>query len=178
MIQKLLAEFPGDFAFSVSHTTRAPRAGEQNGVHYWYVTRPEFDALLKAGAFIESNEYNGNLYGTSHAAVEHVAAQGRTCLFDVDINGVVSFKTAKGFAQPPRYLFLSPPGDDPLAVLEQRLRGRGTESEESLQRRLKQAQAELRYRDIPHFFDRVIVNDDLATAYQEFRAFCTHKDAE
>lgn len=175
VINKLLKEFPEQFAFSVSHTTRSPRQGEQNGVHYWFVSREEFERMLAEGAFIESNEYNGNLYGTSHAAVKSVADQGRTCLFDVDINGVISFKTAK-FEQGPRYLFLSPPGDQPLQVLEQRLRGRNTESEETLKRRLTQAKYELRFRDIPCFFDRVIVNDDLDKAYAEFRAFCTSNE--
>jgi len=171
VIQKLLDEYPDRFAFSVSHTTRSPRTGEQNGVHYWFISREEFTKLLAEGAFIESNDYNGNLYGTSHKAVKSVTEQGRTCLFDVDINGVISFKTA-AFDQAPRFLFLSPPGDQPLVVLEQRLRGRGTENDESLQRRLAQAKYELRFRDIPHFFDRVIINDDLNKAYAEFKDFC------
>jgi len=175
LIQKLLTEYPEQFAFSVSHTTRAPRSGELNGVHYWFVDRDQFEKILSEGGFIESNEYNGNLYGTSHMAVKSVADQGRTCLFDVDINGVISFKTAK-FDQQPRFLFLSPPGDQPLAVLEQRLRGRGTESEESLKRRLTQAKYELRFRDIPHFFDRIIINDDLDKAYAEFKAFSTQEE--
>jgi len=175
LVDKLLKEFPEKFAFSVSHTTRAPRKGEENGVHYWFVSREEFEGLVTKGAFIESNEYNGNLYGTSHSSLQHVIDKGKTCLFDIDINGVISFKTAK-FEQAPRYLFISPPGEQPLAVLEQRLRGRGSENEESLQRRLKQAKFELRFRDIPQFFDRVIVNDNLDKAYEEFRAFCTKNE--
>ena len=172
----LLKEFPTQFAFSVSHTTRAPRAGEVDGVHYWFVTRTEFERLRGESAFIEWNEYNGNLYGTSKMAIEQVAKAGKTCLLDVDINGVLAFKTAKGLTAAPRFLFLSPPGDDPFAVLEKRLRGRGTETEESLGRRLTQAKFELKFRDVPHFFDKVIVNDDLNTAYVDFKTFATKQD--
>lgn len=104
----------------------------------------------------------------AHTA-QDVMSKGHTCLLDVDVNGVLSFKRS---TLTPRYLFISPPGSAPLEVLEARLRGRGTETEETLSRRLKQAEVELQYRDQPGFFDKVIVNDDLNKAYVEFKEFC------
>lgn len=171
------------FGFSVSHTTRAPRPGEENGVHYHFVTREQFEALRAEGGFYEWNEYNGNLYGTSKKAVQDVQSQGKACVFDVvrsrltgllspgqDINGVQSLK--KSSIEPvPRYVFISPPGADPLAVLRARLSGRGTESEATLERRLATARVELEWRDKSGYWDLVLINDNLETAYAQFRRF-------
>ena len=81
----LRKEFPDDFGFSVSHTTREPRAGERDGVDYNFVPKPQMEAEVAAGRFLESANVHGNLYGTSYAAVDRVAAANRVCILDIDI---------------------------------------------------------------------------------------------
>jgi guanylate kinase len=120
LISRLRQEFPDDFGFSVSHTTRAPRAGEENGVHYWFTTRPEMEAEVAAGKFLESASVHGNMYGTSFEAVERVSAAGRVCILDIDVQGVASCRAAKFGVD--KYIFIAPPT---VADLESRLRGRG-----------------------------------------------------
>src|SRR5688572_27260310 len=102
----LLKEYPMEFAFSVSHTTRPPRLNEQNGFHYWFVTRSEFEQMRADESFVESNEYGGNLYGTSRAAVARVRELGKRCVLDVDINGVLSLKAVR-LSPPPRFVFIA-----------------------------------------------------------------------
>jgi len=170
LIDRLLRDEPAKFSHSVSHTTRAPRQGEAHGTHYYFVTRAEFEALRAQGGFYEWNEYNGNLYGTSKVEVARLQALGKSVLFDVDVNGAAHLKEA-GLRPSPRFLFLSPPGADPLAILRSRLQGRGTENAASMERRLAQAAVELAWRDKAGFWDSVLVNDDLDKAYAEFKRF-------
>ena len=125
-MKKLMAEFGEYFGFSVSHTTRQPRPGEQEGKDYHYVTREVMMDLIQQGQFIENAEFSGNMYGTSKTAVEEVLARGRICILDIDVQGV---KAVKETDLSPMYVFIQPPS---LEVLEQRLRDRGTETEESL----------------------------------------------
>ncbi|KAL6051758.1 guanylate kinase [Balamuthia mandrillaris] len=167
LISRLLKEFPSSFGFSVSHTTRKPRPGEQNGVHYFFTDRETFLKEREEGKFLESAEYSGNLYGTSIAAVESVAEQGKVCLLDIDIQGVLSVKQSTLNA---RYLFVVPPS---VEELRRRLTGRGDTDAEAIEKRLDTAKRELEYRDKPDFWDKVIVNDDLESAYQQFRTFLT-----
>jgi len=170
LIARLMQDEGTRFGFSVSYTTRAPRSGEEHGKHYYFVTREEFEKMRSAGAFYEWNEYGTNLYGTSRAEVARVQGLGMCLLFDVDINGVRQLKEA-GITPAPRFVFISPPGPDPLAVLRQRLTGRGTESEASISRRLNQAAVEMQWRDKESYWDRIFINDDLDKTYQEFKAF-------
>ena len=160
LIKRLREEF-SRLAFSVSYTTRAPRAGEQNGREYHFVAREEFFRLREAGELAEWAEVHGNYYGTSRPAVQQVLDQGLDVLFDIDVQG--SRQLRRAFDQG-AFVFLFPPSMD---VLEQRLRGRGTEDEQSLGKRLANARQELEQAD---FFDYWIVNDDLDQAYQELRS--------
>lgn len=121
---------------------------------------------INEGKFIESNEYAGNLYGTSKKAVADVAAAGKICIFDVDLNGILSLKKTD---LKPLYVMIVPPSREEL---ERRLRGRGDTAEEAIQKRLKQAEWELSFRDRENFWDLILVNDDLERAYAEFRKFC------
>ncbi len=120
LIARLRAEFPDDFGFSVSHTTRKPRPGEEDGVHYNFADKPAMEAEIAAGKFVESANVHGNLYGTSFAAVERVSAAGKICILDIDVQGVASCRRVQ--FEVGRYIFVAPPE---LSVLESRLRGRG-----------------------------------------------------
>ncbi|KAI0726759.1 guanylate kinase [Fomitopsis betulina] len=162
LLTRLFAEYPDKFGFSVSHTTRAPRPGEEDGKQYHFVTRDKFKQLLQEGAFIEHAEFSGNLYGTSSLAVRQVASAGRRCILDIEAQGVRQIKQTD---LNPVYLFISPPS---LTALRQRLRGRGTESEASAAKRLAMALKEIQYaKEGVH--DYVIVNDDLERAYTLFK---------
>ncbi|XP_061652386.1 guanylate kinase isoform X2 [Phyllopteryx taeniolatus] len=163
LLKKLMKEYSGVFGFSVSHTTRNPRPGEENGKDYHYVTRGAMQAAIDGGEFIESAEFSGNMYGTSRAAVEAVKARNLICILDIDMQGV---KNIKKTDLNPIYISIQPPS---LEVLETRLRDRKTESEESLQRRLHAAKVDIDLSKEPNMFDILIVNDNLEDAYGHLR---------
>lgn len=164
LLKKLLAEYPDKFGFSVSNTTRSPRKGETNGVDYHFITVEEFQKMIEDGKFIEWAQFSGNYYGTSFKAVEEVDKQGRICILDIDMQGV---KLVKKSTISATYLFLSPPS---VETLRERLTGRGTETEESISKRIAAASAEMDYA-ATGAHDRIIVNDELEKAYQEFKQF-------
>lgn len=159
LLKKLFQEHDSIFGFSVSHTTRNPRPGEENGKDYYFVTREMMQRDIAAGDFIEHAEFSGNLYGTSKAAVRAVQAMNRICVLDIDLQGVRNIKKTDLH---PIYISVQPPS---LAVLEQRLRLRNTETEESLAKRLAAAQADMESSKEPGLFDLVIINDNLDKAY-------------
>ncbi|XP_008825255.1 guanylate kinase isoform X1 [Nannospalax galili] len=159
LLKKLLQEHGSIFGFSVSHTTRNPRPGEENGKDYYFVTKEVMQRDIAAGDFIEHAEFSGNLYGTSKAAVQAVQAMNRICVLDVDLQGVRNIKKTDLC---PIYISVQPPS---LDVLEQRLRLRNTETEESLAKRLAAAQADMESSKEPGLFDLVIINDNLDKAY-------------
>ncbi|XP_004079451.1 guanylate kinase isoform X3 [Oryzias latipes] len=159
LLKKLMGEYDSVFGFSVSHTTRKPRPGEQNGIDYHYVSREEMQAGIDNGEFIESAEFSGNLYGTSKAAVQAVQAKNLICILDIDMQGV---KNIKKTDLNPLYISIQPPS---LEVLEERLRGRKTESEESVQKRLRAAKVDMEFSKEPNVFDVVIINNNLEEAY-------------
>ena len=163
LVTKLTAEFPDNFGFSVSHTTRTPRAGEEQGVHYHFTERATMEQLVGQGAFLEHAVFGGNMYGTSRAAVARVAGEGKICVLDIDTQGVRQLKDSGLLA---KYVFIEPPS---LEVLEARLRARGTETEASLERRLGAAAGELEYGRGKGNFDLVIVNDSVEKAYSQLR---------
>ncbi|MCJ1315221.1 hypothetical protein MMC15_000537 [Xylographa vitiligo] len=165
LLKRLFADHPSTFGFSISHTTRSPRPGETNGVEYHFAPRQQFMELMDEGGFIEHAKFGGNYYGTSVKAVRDIAEKGRICILDIEMEGVKQVKRTDLNA---RFLFLSPPS---LEVLEERLRGRGTENEDSLQKRLTQAKAEMEYAKGEGVHDKVVVNDDLDRAYKELEAW-------
>lgn len=160
---RLLKDYPEKFGFSVSHTTRSPRPGETNGKEYHFTNRELMQKAIDAGEFIESAIYNQNLYGTSKKAVQDVLDAGKVCLLDIDMQGVISLKKTDMDCY---YIFVKTPS---IEELERRLRARGTETEESLSRRLNIAKEELAYAEVPGNFHSVIINDDLDKAYTEFK---------
>ncbi len=143
---------------SVSHTTRAPRPGERDGVEYHFVDRPAFERAIEADGFLEWAEYAGNLYGTARATVDAARAAGHDLLFDVEVQGAANLKRAEPAAVS---IFLLPPT---WVELERRLRGRGTEDAARIQRRLATGRREL---DAAPSFDYVVVNDVLDVAVAE-----------
>lgn len=164
LIAKLMEAHPGAFGFSVSHTTRAPRPGEEDGVHYHFAEKSAMEREIAEGKFLEHARVHANIYGTSLAAVEAVAAQGKICLLDIDVQGAEIVRTKHPQLRA-KFLFVAPPS---LDALEARLRGRGTESEESVATRMGNAAGEMAKMNEPGFFEAVVVNDDLERAYAEF----------
>ena len=137
LLKRLLAEVP-NLAFSVSHTTRAPRPGESNGREYHFVDRPTFARMRDDQAFLEWAEVHGNLYGTSRAAIEAQQAKGLDVFLDIDVQGA---RQLRDCGHPGAiFLFIAPPS---WAELEKRLRGRGTDPEETVQLRLNNARREM-----------------------------------
>lgn len=165
LLKRLFAEFPETFGFSVSHTTRKSRPGEEDGVHYHYVSVEEMKSLMANDEFIETATFSGNMYGTSKQSVYDVQTQGKVCVLDIEIQGVEQIKKSH---LNPVYIFNMPPTVDDL---EKRLKKRGTETKETLARRLEAAEREIEYGKIPFNFDIVIVNDDIDRAYEEFKKF-------
>jgi guanylate kinase len=168
LIGKILQAFPGTFGFSVSHTTRAPRPGETNGVDYHFTSAADMGAAISRGEFLEHANVHGNLYGTSFKAVRDVAAQGQVCILDIDVQGCKSVKAVGGgtpeLPQLPHFVFVAPPN---IASLQQRLAARGTETAAKVATRVANAVGEVSYGLAEGNFDVVVVNDDLDTAYAE-----------
>ncbi|KAI9464544.1 guanylate kinase [Lactarius psammicola] len=162
LLKRLFAEHPGQFAFSVSHTTRPPRPGEVNGVQYHFVSREDFSSLLDRGGFVEHAEFSGNLYGTSKQAIASIVESGKRCILDIEVQGVRQIKSTD---LNPVYCFISPPS---LSALRNRLIGRGTETDAAVEKRLKTALVEIDYAQLPGAHDHIIVNDDLDRAYGLF----------
>ncbi|RMY68774.1 hypothetical protein D0864_11264 [Hortaea werneckii] len=170
LLKRLFDQYPDRFGFSVSHTTRAPRPGEEDGVAYNFVTKEAFQKLVAENGFIEHAQFGSNFYGTSVQAVKNVAEKGRTCILDIEMEGVKQVKKSDLNA---RFLFLQPPS---VEILEKRLRGRGTDKEEDILLRLKQAEVEIEFAKTG-VHDKIVVNDDLEKAWSEFRAFCVPDQA-
>jgi guanylate kinase len=164
-LARMLVEDPAmpGIHFSVSHTTRPPRAGEVDGRDYHFVDEARFRSILEAGGFAEHATVHGRLYGTSAAEIERIRAipGARAVLFDIDVQG--AGQLVERYPDALR-IFILPPG---LAVLESRLRGRGTEAPDDLALRLANAVGELERHGE---FDHLIINDDLDEAYERLKS--------
>lgn len=143
---------------SVSATTRPPRPGEQEGVHYFFHSPATFDALVEGGGLLEWARFAGNGYGTPRAAVEERLARGIPVLLEIELEGA---RQVRRHCPEAFQVFVRPPS---LAELERRIRGRGTDSEEAIVRRLARAEEELQAE--PEF-DAVVVNHELPQAVAE-----------
>jgi guanylate kinase len=155
----ILGDMPS-MRFSVSATTRPIRAGEREGVDYYYLTRDEFHRRVAGGGFVEWEEVYGNLYGTLCTEVERALTLGQHLLFDVDVKGALSIKERYPQAL---LIFIRPPSRD---TLEARLRARSTEDEATILRRLARTDMEM---ELGARFDRQVVNDVLDRAIAETR---------
>lgn len=159
--KRLFKDFE-DLKFSVSATTRKPRSGEVNAKHYHFLSDEEFQAKIDENDFLEWEEfYGGKRYGTLRSEVDKRLKLGYFILLDVEVKGAAYINELYG--DECLSIFVQPPS---LEVLKQRLTARGTENEKNLALRLERAKEELTYADQ---FDRVIINDDLETAYAQIK---------
>lgn len=170
LCDRLVAEFPR-IVYSVSCTTRNPRGEEKDGVHYYFLSKKEFKARVKSGEFLEHAKVHGNYYGTLEDTILFAMEEGNHVLLDIDVQGVDQLRQAvermdprhpirRGFLD----IFISPPS---MEELEKRLRGRGTDEESVIRKRLKTAADEMA---CAPKYDYQIVNDNLETAYAELKA--------
>jgi len=147
-----------ELEWSVSYTTRPIRPGETHGVNYFYTNPAHFESMIAQEAFVEWAKVHTNYYGTSKQFVADGIAQGKFLLFDLDIQGADAMK--KHFQEQAQVIFITPPS---IEELEKRLRGRGTESEETIVLRVNNARQELTRRDD---YDFCVLNDDVERAYK------------
>ena len=157
----LFDEFDGYVAFSVSATTRGPREGEIDGTHYFFISRQEFENRIANNEFLEHAEYAGNCYGTPRSYVLKLLDEGVSVILEIDLQGAVQVKERMPESVS---IFILPPS---FEELECRLRGRGTETPEKIEKRLAAAKHEM---DMAYTYDYRIVNDDLEEAYQQLRS--------
>ncbi len=147
--------------FSVSATTRSPREGEEDGVHYFFVTKEEFEEKIQGGGMLEYASYVGNYYGTPRQAVEEKRNEGCDVVLEIEVQGALQVKKSCPDAT---MIFVLPPS---LAVLKERLTKRGTESPETIARRLDMAKEEIKKAPL---YDYIIVNGELEKAVEDFGA--------
>jgi len=160
LCKKLLGDFP-NIRLSISSTTRKPRGQEQEGIDYFFLSPEEFKARIQQDRFAEWAEVHGNYYGTSKEMIQSAFNQGFSVLLDIDVQGAENLR--KSFSAECFRIFIAPPT---LEELEARLRKRGTDLEEVIQKRLKNAEAEIH---AGKSFDAIIVNDTLERAYSELK---------
>ncbi|MCK6511148.1 guanylate kinase [Myxococcota bacterium] len=163
LCQALLHTSPR-YTLSVSYTTRPPRNNEQDGVHYHFVSKDTFEQMIQREAFLEWACVHDNYYGTGRSATEDLLRQGYDVLLDIDVQGARQIR--KIFGNQATLIFLLPPSWDAMV---QRLVGRGTESQEKIQRRLQTARTEL---PAATEFDYIVENDALDEAVQTFHSIC------
>ena len=160
-LAKALVDSSSDIVVSVSHTTRKPRPGEEDGVHYHFIDKVDFEARIAGGDFLEHANVFDNFYGTSRSAVETLLNKGINVILDIDWQGARAIREQiKNSVS----IFILPPT---RAELENRLRGRGQDSDETIARRMHDAVSEMSHYDE---FDFVVVNDDFDAAQDDLRA--------
>lgn len=157
VIKEFLAKHP-EFKLSVSCTTRAKRPGEEEGVNYFYLTSEEFDSCIKNNEFIEWAEFSGNRYGTKKEIVEKCLQNGENLILEIDTIGALNVKSIMPDSV---LIFIAPPS---IEELEARLRGRHTETEEAIQKRLASIKLEIQNSEK---FDYKIVNDTVSNAVKK-----------
>lgn len=157
LVARLLEAVPDSWV-SVSATTRAPRAGEVDGVSYYFLDRDEFLRRAETDGFLEWAEYAGNCYGTPRSSVEQKIAEGKQVILEIDVQGAFQVKDKIPEAH---LVFIEPPS---MEVLEARLRGRGTEADDVIEKRMQAARLELSQK---MRYDKRLVNDDLDSAAAE-----------
>ena len=160
VVNHLLALHP-ELEFSISATSRAPRGQEKHGVEYYFFTSEEFRQMIAEEKFVEFEEvYAGSFYGTLKSEVERIWAKGHTIIFDIDVQGGVNLKRI--FGDQALSVFIQAPS---VEVLRKRLVGRGTDTEEAIERRVAKAASEMEF--AAGKFDYTLINDDLQTALAE-----------
>lgn len=160
IVNHLLNLFP-ELEFSISATSRAPRGEEKHGKEYYFLSADEFRKLIAEDSFVEYEEvYTGSFYGTLKSEVERIWSKGNTIIFDIDVQGGVNLK--KFFGKQALSVFIQAPS---VEILRSRLIGRGTDTQEAIEKRVAKAASEMEF--AAGKFDYVLINDDLATAKAE-----------
>lgn len=160
LMKKLVEEYEG-YSLSISATTRKPRPGEENGREYFFLTREEFEQKIADNALIEHAQYCDNYYGTPRDYVEEQMALGRDVILEIEIQGALAVKKQYPDAV---LLFVAPPSAEEL---RRRLLGRGTETEEVVDKRIRRAKEEAQGIEA---YDYLLINDDLETCVKELHA--------
>lgn len=159
IVNHMLGLYP-ELEFSISATSRAPRGSEQDGIEYYFFTADKFREMVAADMFVEHEEvYPGSFYGTLKSEVERIWAKGHTIVFDIDVQGGMNLKRI--FGDRALSVFIQAPS---VEILRERLIGRGTDSEEAIEKRVAKAAEEMSFSDR---FDYILVNDDLSKAFEE-----------
>ncbi|MBL7648369.1 MAG: guanylate kinase [Candidatus Hydrogenedentes bacterium] len=161
LLNKVRESQAGSFVTTVSATTRSPRTGEEHGRDYYFLSREEFELKREAEEFVEWAEVHGNLYGTLFSELDRCLATGKDVILELDVQGMESLKEIRHDVVT---VFLMPPS---LEVLENRLRNRGTDEDDVIALRLKNASDELAQR---HGFDYIVVNDKIEQAASDLEA--------
>jgi len=160
LVRRIIEEVPR-ITVAVSHTTRPMREGDRDGGDYHFVSREEFERLIEEGAFLEHADVFGNYYGTSSQAVETCISDGSDVILEIDWQGAVQIRNRlEGTCS----IFILPPSRE---VLLERLRGRGTDSDEVIERRTREAVAEMKHMDTA---DYILVNDQFDPTLVEFKS--------
>lgn len=159
-----MTDYPDVFSFSISHTTRCPRKGEEDGVNYYFTEKTKFEELLKQNEFIEFNNYSGNYYGTSIAELNRLKKLHKICILDVDINGAINISKT---TFKPNFIAVLPPS---VEVLSNRLLLRNSEDAEKIQKRIQMAPIEIEQITKSGLFEYQIINDKLDESFQEFKS--------
>lgn len=162
LLRRLFQEYPDKMSFSVSYTSRNPRNGEIHGKDYYFTDTETFRKKIESNDFLEWACVHDNYYGTGKAEVEEILLSGRHCILDIDVQGADSVRNTD---IPAIFLFIAPESID---ILKERLEKRGTESDEAISKRLKNAVGEIAQKDK---YDRVIINKDLDNAYRELKEY-------
>lgn len=167
LIGKLMQEFPEVFGFCVSHTSRAPRAGEVNGKQYHFSTVEKMTKMAANGEFLENTSYAGNMYGTSKKALEAVTQSGKVAIIEIDVKGAQQLKKAiEGTKTSAVYVFLKAPS---LEELKARIEKRG-DAPEKIPARLAAAKDELEFVETnPDFYDRTLCNENVDDCYRRLK---------
>ncbi len=160
VLKEFMARNSDDFMLSVSCTTRKPRVGEVDGVNYFFLTHEEFEKAVQEDKFLEHAQFAGNFYGTKKKFIKQKFEEGLNIILEIETQGALQVKSKMPEAV---LIFIAPPGQG-VDELEKRLRGRNTEDEETIQRRLAEAKVEL---ERAKQYDYVVVNDDLERAINE-----------
>ncbi|OAF66531.1 hypothetical protein A3Q56_05738 [Intoshia linei] len=168
LIKKLIQNYPNEFGFSVSHTTRNIRKGEVDEKNYYFIDTQQFLEKVKEKCFIEYAKYANNFYGTSYEAVENLIKLKKICILDIDTQG---FKRVKNIIKSKInviYIFIKPKSLDQLKT---RLEKRGTETKNSIEMRLKIAEKEINFAQNSSVYNKIIVNDDVNIAYSQLTEY-------
>lgn len=169
-VVNLLMQNHPEIELSVSATTRAPRPGEQNGCHYHFVAKEEFERYIANGELLEYANYVGNYYGTLKSEVDKRIARSVTCVLIIEVEGAANIKKSYPDCTA---VFLLPPS---MQELERRLRGRGTESEERIQERLARAAEEIKLAETG-IYDFTLVNEDAQRCAEELYTLLKQRQA-